>query len=155
VTVLGVYLTTLNGGGEICGPNDSLFPGSSQYSRFVKIMNDILEEHREEFRTQGIDIDDIGSHSIRKGATTWISSQPGGPSSMSICIRGGWTLGGVKDVYMTYEAEGDCFVGRMLALLHGRDAMASRESFRFVPKTNRRIAIEGRPPGHPGHQYII
>ena len=36
---------------------------------------------------------------------------------MSICIHGGWSLGGVKDVYMIYKAAGDAFCGRMLSLL--------------------------------------
>lgn len=78
---------------------------------------------------------DIGCHSIRKGATKWLSGQPGGPSAMSICIRGGWSLGGVKDVYMTYEAEGDAFCGRMLALLPllQSDFAASPPKFRGVP----------------------
>ena len=78
---------------------------------------------------------DIGCHSIRKGATKWLSGQPGGPSAMAICIRGGWSLGGVKDVYMTYEAEGDAFCGRMLALLPllQSDFAASPPKFQGVP----------------------
>ncbi len=64
---------------------------------------------------------EIGCHSIRKAA-------------MAICIRGGWSLGGVKDVYMTYEAEGDAFCGRILALLPllQSDIAASPSQFRGI-----------------------
>jgi hypothetical protein len=60
---------------------------------------------------------DIGMQSIRKGATIFINSLPGGPPPAAICIRGRWSLGGVKDVYMKYETKGDAFCGRALTLL--------------------------------------
>ena len=112
---LSVYLATMfNDPAEI---NDRLFPGRSQYQRFALRLSSMLNAHRDEVIAMGFDPEKIGTHSVRKGATKWLSAQPGGPSSMSICIRGGWSLGGVKDVYMTYHAEGDHFCGRMLSLL--------------------------------------
>ena len=114
---LSLYMATFGGR---CGSNDRLFPGKSQYKRFMDGLGAILKEHEVEAKlTLSVKetISDIGSHSIRKGATKWLSGQPGGPSAISICIRGGWSLGGVKDVYMTYNAEGDAFCGRMLSLL--------------------------------------
>jgi hypothetical protein len=36
---------------------------------------------------------------------------------VSICIRGGWLMGNVKDRYFKYAENGDQFVGRCLALL--------------------------------------
>ena len=56
-------------------------------------------------------------HSIRKGAVTYTSSLPGGPSISSVCIHAGWTMGTVKDVYMWYLSSGDQFVSRCLAML--------------------------------------
>ncbi|RHZ34822.1 hypothetical protein DYB26_012302 [Aphanomyces astaci] len=39
---------------------------------------------------------EIGTHSIRKGAATFVSSgSTGGPSLVSICLRCGWSLGSV------------------------------------------------------------
>ena len=59
---------------------------------------------------------DIGTHSIRKGAITYLSSMPGGPSSASICIRAGWTMGRVKDTYIKFAEAGDQFAGRSLCM---------------------------------------
>ena len=115
IFALSLYFGTF---GTNCKLSDALFPGRSQYKRFVNGLMDVIKMHEDEVCMMGYDgAKDIGAHSIRKGATKWLSGQPGGPSAMSICIRGGWSLGGVKDVYMTYEAEGDAFCGRMLALL--------------------------------------
>ncbi|ETV66997.1 hypothetical protein H257_16688 [Aphanomyces astaci] len=43
---------------------------------------------------------DIGTHSIRKGAATFVSSgSTGGPSIISVCLRCGWFLGNVMERY--------------------------------------------------------
>ena len=70
---------------------------------------------------------EIGTHSILKGATTFLCGQPGGPSAMSLCIRGGWSLGGGKDVYVTDEAKEDEICERMLSmrLLHEKSVACS------------------------------
>ncbi|CAJ1963896.1 unnamed protein product [Cylindrotheca closterium] len=115
IFALALYLGLRDGRSEM---NGKLFQGNSQYKHFMDGLSNVLKEHESELLYMGyVSYTEIGSHSIRKGATKWLSGQPGGPSSISICIRGGWSLGGVKDVYMTYEAEGDAFVGRMLSLL--------------------------------------
>ena len=70
----------------------------------------------------GYSIDDIGVHSIRKGAGTYTSSgTTAGPNSVSINNCGGWTLGGVRDAYLLYEHAGDQYVGRVLS---GLDVMS-------------------------------
>lgn len=112
---LSLYLATFSG---TSSARDPLFSGKAPYTRFMTGLHAILREHLDELQEMGYtDEKDIGSHSIRKGATTWLAGQPGGPPVAAICIRGGWTLGGVKDIYMTYQAEGDAFCGRMLAML--------------------------------------
>ena len=74
-------------------PNSRLFPGESQYKRFSEIMQRVLRDHEDEVLAMGYgSISKIGTHSIRKGAAKFISGQPGGPSAMSVCIRGGWTF---------------------------------------------------------------
>jgi hypothetical protein len=62
--------------------------------------------------------EELGTHSIRKGAVSYIALMPGGPSAVAVCIRAGWTMGKVKDVYMRYVTSGDPFVGRTLCLLN-------------------------------------
>ncbi|KAL7572475.1 hypothetical protein ACA910_000303 [Epithemia clementina (nom. ined.)] len=47
----------------------------------------------------------------------FLSSLPGGPPPTATCIRGGWTMGPMKDIYMRYATAGDEFVGRCLCLL--------------------------------------
>ncbi|KAL7572070.1 hypothetical protein ACA910_001717 [Epithemia clementina (nom. ined.)] len=95
----------------------SLFPGNLQHDHFKELLTRILAEHRDEVIILGYQDGDLGTHSIRKGATTFISSLPGGPPPTAVCIRGGWTMGHVKDVYMRYATAGDEFVGRCLCLL--------------------------------------
>ncbi|ETV82799.1 hypothetical protein H257_04583 [Aphanomyces astaci] len=59
---------------------------------------------------------DIGTHSIWKGAATFVSSgSTGGPSIISVCLRCGWSLGNVMERYFRYEAAGDQFTGRCVA----------------------------------------
>jgi hypothetical protein len=114
IFALGLYFLSF---GVPLLPTSKLFPGRNQYKRFGRLLKDTLEDHLEEVRAFGFEVSDIGTHSIRKGATTYLSSQPGGPAPASICIRAGWTLGGVKDVYIKYEQSGDMFCGRSLSMM--------------------------------------
>ena len=72
VLSLGVYL--------LCFPPSpectQLFPGHKQDDRYSKILKRLLTlpDHVEEVRTMGINPDDIGTHSIRKGASTFTAS---------------------------------------------------------------------------------
>jgi len=76
-----------------------------------------LLAHEREVAELGNDIWMIGTHSIHKGAVSYMASVPGGPPAASIFIRAGWTMGQVKDIYMQYVDSSDQFVGRRLYLL--------------------------------------
>ena len=65
---LGVLLDYMD---KDTGP---LFHGSAQYARFRQILSDLVAEHREDILRMGIDPDEIGVHSIRKGAATYCTS---------------------------------------------------------------------------------
>jgi len=66
----------------------------------------------------GFEPADLGTHSTRKGVATFVSAGcTVGPPVASICIRAGWSMGGVRDKYMKYEAAGDQFVGRCASCL--------------------------------------
>ena len=39
-------------------------------------------------RLLGFEVTDIGTHSIRKGAISYLASLPGGPPIAAVCIRG-------------------------------------------------------------------
>ena len=91
-----------------------LFPGSEQGTWFRKILKQNLEKHKGNL--DGYEVEDIGTHSIRQGATTYASSgSTTSPSSVAIHNCGGWTLQVVRDVYMLYEKAGDHYVGLILA----------------------------------------
>jgi hypothetical protein len=90
IFALAVYLATF---GTAVDPNSRLFPVESQYKRFCGIMQRVLRDHEDEVLAMGYgSISKIGTHSIWKGAIKFISGQPGSPSAMSVCIRGGWTF---------------------------------------------------------------
>ncbi|KAI2511612.1 hypothetical protein MHU86_2866 [Fragilaria crotonensis] len=104
--------------------NGRLFPGPKQEEQFGAILLQVLGKMSEELRGMGYGPNDIGVHSIRKGAGTFASSgTTAAPSSVSVNNRGGWTLGGVRDVYMLYERAGDQYVGRILS---GMNVLSAR-----------------------------
>ena len=94
-----------------------LFPGWDQYQWFLEMLSHLIRDHKAEVSELGVNPKMIGTHSIRKGAVTYMSSLPGGPSISSVCIHAGWTMGTVKDVYMWYLSLGDQFVGCCLVML--------------------------------------
>ena len=63
-------------------------------------------------------IDEIGLHSVRKGVSTYLASMPGGPAPAALCLRAGWSMGQVKDIYFHQTDGGDEFVGRCAAMLN-------------------------------------
>ena len=64
----------------------------------------------------GYSITDLGTHSIRKGASTYATSgSADGPTATSVYIRCGWSMGDVVDRYLQYEKAGDMFVGRLVS----------------------------------------
>ena len=66
-----------------------------------------------------MDIDDIGSHSARKGSATRCSTGcTVSPPMASICLRAGWSMGPVRERYIHYEKAGDQFVGRTVCGLN-------------------------------------
>ena len=97
--------------------DEFLFPGNDQYQRYSKQLYRVLHEHVDEVRLLGFEVADIGTHSIRKGAISYLASLPGGPPIAAVCIRAGWTMGNVRDIYMRYISSGDQFVGRCLSML--------------------------------------
>jgi hypothetical protein len=114
VLALAVYLlvNTFSGSPRI-------FPGGRQASQFTKALKRSFdcEDGRRRLSLLGLSIKDIGSHSLRKGASTYAlnGSAGGGPSSIAVLLRGEWSLGNVHQRYWKAEAASDCLVGRILA----------------------------------------
>ena len=104
VLALGIYFA--------CNPRQrpgKLFPGSNQKNRFCKALTRCI-------RNVERNAQNFGTHSVRKGVATFAcSGSTGGPSIVSVCLRCGWSLGGVQDRYLRYEAAGDQYLGRVVA----------------------------------------
>ena len=95
-----------------------LFEGSGQYDRYSKILFDIVssKEHRDTFISLGMVPKHFGTHSIRKGAVTHISTGTTScPPIASICIRANWVMPGVMNRYIKFENAGDQFVGKCVS----------------------------------------
>ena len=77
----------------------------------------ILNKHKHQFENEfGCQIEDIGVHSIRKGAATYVSSgSTCAPPQVATNIRAGWTMGAIQDTYLRYESAGDQYVGRAVS----------------------------------------
>ncbi|KAL7572574.1 hypothetical protein ACA910_000392 [Epithemia clementina (nom. ined.)] len=93
-----------------------LFPGNLQHDHFKNCLERVLVEHSESLLVLGYQPGDIGTHSIHKGATTFVLSLPGGPPLTAVCIQGRWMMGSMKDIYMRYASVGDEFVSCCLCL---------------------------------------
>ncbi|RHX99652.1 hypothetical protein DYB36_013962 [Aphanomyces astaci] len=97
-----------------CNPtltSGALFPGARQRDRFGKALKTLVLSVFGD-NAEGA----VGTHSIRKGAATFVcSGSTSGPSVISVCLRCGWSLGNVVERYMHYEKAGDQFVGRVVA----------------------------------------
>jgi len=85
------------------------------YNRYTKALHRLLErkEVGDELSARGLRSSDLGSHSTRKGASSFVSSgSTACPSHTAITLRCGWKQAGVENRYLKYEAAGDQFVGR-------------------------------------------
>ena len=93
--------------------NASLFQGSSQYDRYSKKFAKSLLKHEDAVTGMGVKICDLGTHSCRKGVSTMVAAGcTVSPPIVSICVRAGWVIGGVKYKYLKRESAGDQHVGR-------------------------------------------
>lgn len=88
-----------------------LFEGTSQYNRYSSRFSRLMYEMSGNLN--GHEPSDFGSHSSRKGVGTWVAAGcTVAPPIVSLCLRAGWSLGGVKDKYLFHADAGDQHVGR-------------------------------------------
>jgi hypothetical protein len=122
---------------EVLADKDGpLCPGSedSQSERFSTVLGVALKAHGKEANNMGHDILEIGVHSARKGATTCISSGAAcAPSSTSFNLRGGWSMGSVRDVRTLHAKVGDQCVGSLAAGLPALSENCAVSNPDFVP----------------------
>jgi len=96
----------------------SLFPGSSQYERYQKALQRLLSDGdvQERLKRYGVNPNELGSHSTRKGSSTYVTTGVlGGPTLTAVSIRTGWLMPGVTNTYIRYDQTGDRHVGRVVS----------------------------------------
>ena len=89
-----------------------LFEGSEQYERFNIIFLEIVghPKYRQRFIALGMPSEDFGTHSIRKGAVTFVATEcTACPPIASIYLRVNLAMPGVMNRYIKYESAGDQF----------------------------------------------
>ena len=73
----------------------------------------LIKCNLEHLNTLGVEEGNIGIHSSRKVVATMVAAGcTVTPPIVSICIRSGWVMGGVKGKYLKSESSGDQYVGR-------------------------------------------
>jgi len=98
------------------GGQQQVFEGNRSECRFSEILRGILDSLPEASQLLlGASTDDIGTHSPRKGSTTFVLGMIGGPTPVQVFLRAGWSLGNVKDRYLFSGEGGDQLSGRCVA----------------------------------------
>lgn len=109
--ILSLAVLVFSKGYERADSTRYLFGGNGR-ERFTKWLARTLAEKKEEIMALGLLIEELGSHSFRKGIASALANNPGGPEAMNIWLRAGWSLGPVQSRYIFQGAGGDQFVGR-------------------------------------------
>eukprot|EP00957_Ditylum_brightwellii_P208206 15356293-Ditylum_brightwellii.AAC.1 len=79
---------------------------------FLMGFKTLLVENEREICQMGYDLEDLETHSICKGATTYTSSgTTASPGGISTSIRRGWAMGKVQDMCMLYKKLGINILG--------------------------------------------
>ncbi|CAM9448384.1 unnamed protein product [Chrysoparadoxa australica] len=106
-----------------------VFSLNNRYTKALKRMVQ-TDEIKDKLDRLGLHAADVGSHSCRKGASSYCSSgSTACPPGVAISLRAGWSLPGVEGTYKRYERAGDKSVGRLCAGL----PIDSEEFMRLAP----------------------
>ena len=100
---LSIYFSIFS----ITGTKDTaLFPGKKQYKRFAKYFEFILKKYSSEIKDNfGVDVKDIGVHSLRKGAASYVSlGSTCAPLQVATNIPAGWMMGPIQDTLLRFES---------------------------------------------------
>ena len=89
--------------------SSNIFDGDFQEDRFAHLLQSALSKLPEQCvkkLTQVGEVEDIGTHSLRKGSVSYVLSLIGGPSVIQVFLRACWSLGNVLDRYIFANAGG-------------------------------------------------
>ena len=92
--------------------NIALFEGTNQYGRYSHLLLDIIDEYEVELKSMGFNTRDLVTQGFRKGVSIMVSDGFAGPCHIAlICIRCGWYMVMVKDIYLKYEVAEYQYIG--------------------------------------------
>lgn len=96
-----------------------LFPGEAD-KNFCAWLGKIIKNptNEDDLAYLGTDPEEIGTHSLRKGAATYVCGLTEGPQSDTIKLRMDHTIGKVDDKYFNIQAGADKLVGRCVTGLN-------------------------------------
>lgn len=131
--------------------------GSDNTKLFVGNAYDIfggwLFEALSTITSLGFAVRDFGTHSFRKGVATFCTGFLGGPSTVAVFLRAGWSLGNVQDRYLFYCDGGDQLCGRIASGLNfnnGADFSALPPRFKETDPLTKEEWME-ICPGYGNH----
>lgn len=134
---------------EAFNRNFPLYPGSNTENHYSTVLRKLIEKlDPESKRALGCAPNQIGTHSIRKGAATYCTSLLSGPTAIQVFLRAGWSLGPVQDRYLFGGGGGDQLTGRVLAGLPLNDRLFSQLAPHFDAEGLRLINWNEILPGH-------
>jgi hypothetical protein len=121
--------------------------GGHQSARFSDIFSGFLKDKEiiAELRKRGYDAADFGSHSLRKGGSSFAAGgTTDAPAQMCIILRAGWTLSKVEKAYFRFERAGDQYLGRILCGLpiHAGEFATLPPTFRTETKEDGDLVNE-------------
>jgi hypothetical protein len=104
-------------------PNYRIIDGPNSEGRFSDVLQrTITSLPASEIPLLGGEKQQLGTHSIRKGAASYCAGMINGPSTVQVFLRAGWSLGNVQDRYLFAGAGGDQLTGRVLSGLPFNDS---------------------------------
>jgi len=98
--------------------NFRLFDGKNSENRFSELLGRVIASFKDDnslIHALGAEKNQLGTHSIRKGAVSYCNGMMSGPSMTQIFLRAGWSPGNVQDRYLFAAAGGDQLTGRTIA----------------------------------------
>ena len=106
--------------------SEKFFEGDDQKQKYRVLLNKIYDLLDEDPDIDveilfGNDVEDLGTHSHRKGSVTMLLCIIDGPNPCAVYIRAGWSLGNTQDRYIMGGGGEDELCGRLLAMLNLHD----------------------------------
>ncbi|KAK1934611.1 hypothetical protein P3T76_011220 [Phytophthora citrophthora] len=126
-----------------CSGKQQFFIGSDSKDRFGRILRRVVNSlSADELCQLSCASEDIGTHSLRKGSSSYALGQVNGPTPVSVYLRMGQSLGNVKDRYIHFGEGADQLCGRMITGLPFDSERFGVIPPHFPPRLASKLTIE-------------